>query len=72
MSRDEQSMLVVSYAELKHCLEQSFHEILNAAPVKTKDLLDVVVDDKNMYIKCNTISNETSEKSPSSSSLNLK
>ena len=31
MSRDEQSILVVSYAELKHCLEQSFEEILNAA-----------------------------------------
>lgn len=27
MSRDEQSILVVSYAELKHCLEQSFDEI---------------------------------------------
>ncbi|RZC34684.1 PAB-dependent poly(A)-specific ribonuclease subunit PAN3, partial [Asbolus verrucosus] len=48
MSRDEQSMLVVSYAELKHCLEQSFHEILNASPVK-KDLIDV--EDK-LYIKC--------------------
>ncbi|XP_046996275.1 PAN2-PAN3 deadenylation complex subunit PAN3 isoform X1 [Schistocerca americana] len=31
MSRDEQSVLVVSYAELKHCLEQSFDEILAAA-----------------------------------------
>jgi PAB-dependent poly(A)-specific ribonuclease subunit 3 len=31
MSRDEQSILVVSYAELKHCLEQSFEEILSAA-----------------------------------------
>ncbi|PSN54180.1 hypothetical protein C0J52_03572 [Blattella germanica] len=31
MSRDEQSILVVSYAELKHCLEQSFDEILTAA-----------------------------------------
>ncbi|XP_025832537.1 PAN2-PAN3 deadenylation complex subunit PAN3 [Agrilus planipennis] len=31
MSRDEQSILVVSYAELKHCLEQSFGEILNAS-----------------------------------------
>jgi PAB-dependent poly(A)-specific ribonuclease subunit 3 len=48
MSRDEQSMLVVSYAELKHCLEQSFHEILNASPVK-KDMIDV--EDK-LYIKC--------------------
>lgn len=31
MSRDEQSILVVSYAELKHCLEQSFDEIATAA-----------------------------------------
>ncbi|GLG93496.1 PAN2-PAN3 deadenylation complex subunit PAN3 [Gryllus bimaculatus] len=31
MSRDGQSILVVSYAELKHCLEQSFSEILSAA-----------------------------------------
>ncbi|GLV34006.1 Poly(A) specific ribonuclease subunit PAN3 [Carabus blaptoides fortunei] len=31
MSRDEQSILVVSYAELKHCLEQSFEEILTSA-----------------------------------------
>jgi len=28
MSRDEQSVLVVTYAELKHCLEVSFGEIL--------------------------------------------
>lgn len=27
MSRDEQSVLVVTYAELKHCLEQSFAEL---------------------------------------------
>lgn len=31
MSRDEQSILVVSYTELKQCLEQSFEEILSAA-----------------------------------------
>ncbi|XP_071050850.1 PAN2-PAN3 deadenylation complex subunit PAN3 isoform X2 [Onthophagus taurus] len=31
MSRDEQSILVVSYAELKHCLLQSFDEILNVS-----------------------------------------
>nr|CAD7442981.1 unnamed protein product [Timema bartmani] len=31
MSRDEQSILVVSYAELKHCLELSFEEVLSAA-----------------------------------------
>lgn len=27
MSRDEQSILVVTYAELKHCLEQAFSEL---------------------------------------------
>ncbi|KAJ2954036.1 hypothetical protein O0L34_g2247 [Tuta absoluta] len=31
MSRDEQSVLVVSYAELKHCLEQAFEEVMQAA-----------------------------------------
>lgn len=31
MSRDEQSILVVSYTELKHCLEQSFEEIVSAS-----------------------------------------
>lgn len=31
MSRDGQSILVVSYSELKHCLEQSFNEIITAA-----------------------------------------
>ncbi|XP_069364773.1 PAN2-PAN3 deadenylation complex subunit PAN3 isoform X4 [Maniola hyperantus] len=31
MSRDEQSILVVSYAELKHCLEQAFEEVMQAA-----------------------------------------
>ncbi|XP_045469546.1 PAN2-PAN3 deadenylation complex subunit pan3 [Harmonia axyridis] len=31
MSRDEQSILVVSYSELKRCLDQSFEEIANAA-----------------------------------------
>lgn len=30
MSRDEQSILVVSYAELKHCLEQAFSELSSA------------------------------------------
>lgn len=30
MSRDEQNVLVVSYAELKHCLEQSFGECVHA------------------------------------------
>ncbi|KAJ0184071.1 hypothetical protein K1T71_000494 [Dendrolimus kikuchii] len=28
MSRDEQSVLVVSYAELKHCLDQAFEEVM--------------------------------------------
>ncbi|XP_026471412.1 PAN2-PAN3 deadenylation complex subunit PAN3-like isoform X2 [Ctenocephalides felis] len=31
MSRDEQSVLVVTYGELKHCLEQAFEEIVIAA-----------------------------------------
>ncbi|XP_056639808.1 PAN2-PAN3 deadenylation complex subunit PAN3 isoform X1 [Diorhabda sublineata] len=31
VSRDEQSVLVVSYAELKHCLEQSFGELCNSS-----------------------------------------
>lgn len=30
MSRDEQNILVVSYAELKQCLESSFSELLSA------------------------------------------
>ncbi|KAG4079909.1 hypothetical protein HA402_015040 [Bradysia odoriphaga] len=30
MSRDEQSVLVVTYAELKHCLEQSFAELTSS------------------------------------------
>lgn len=29
ISRDEQSVLVVTYAELKHCLESAFEEIMN-------------------------------------------
>ncbi|XP_058835746.1 PAN2-PAN3 deadenylation complex subunit PAN3 isoform X1 [Topomyia yanbarensis] len=33
MSRDEQSVLVVTYAELKHCLEQAFSELVTAATV---------------------------------------
>ncbi|XP_073976330.1 poly(A) specific ribonuclease subunit PAN3 isoform X1 [Rhodnius prolixus] len=31
MSRDEQSVLVVTYAELKHCLQQSFAELVASA-----------------------------------------
>jgi PAB-dependent poly(A)-specific ribonuclease subunit 3 len=30
MSRDEQSVLVVTYAELKHCLEQAFSELVSS------------------------------------------
>ena len=30
MSRDEQNVLVVSYVELKNCLEQSFGECVNS------------------------------------------
>lgn len=36
MSRDEQNVLVVSYAELKNCLDQSFGEVLAAANQKPK------------------------------------
>jgi len=36
MSRDEQNVLVVSYAELKNCLEQSYGEVLSAATTKPK------------------------------------
>jgi len=36
MSRDEQNVLVVSYAELKNCLEQSFAELQAAANMKPK------------------------------------
>ena len=33
MSRDEQNVLVVSYVELKKCLEQSFSECIHAHKV---------------------------------------
>ena len=36
MSRDEQNVLVVSYAELKNCLEQSYGEVLSSATTKPK------------------------------------
>jgi len=36
MSRDEQNVLVASYAELKNCLEQSYGEVLAAATAKPK------------------------------------
>lgn len=38
MSRDEQSILVVTYDELKHCLEQSFGDLLAAATSKPEVL----------------------------------
>lgn len=28
MSRDEETVFVVTYAELKHCLEQAFSELV--------------------------------------------
>ncbi|KAI5734324.1 hypothetical protein M8J77_005118 [Diaphorina citri] len=39
MSRDEQSVLVVSYAELKQCLDQSFHELSSSASLTPKSTL---------------------------------
>lgn len=43
MSRDEQSILVVSYAELKHCLEQSFEELVSdSAPVPLDGAVPIV------------------------------
>lgn len=29
MSRDEQSVLIVSYSELKNCLEKAFSELMS-------------------------------------------
>ncbi|XP_039286752.1 PAN2-PAN3 deadenylation complex subunit PAN3 isoform X2 [Nilaparvata lugens] len=37
MSRDEQCILVVTYEELKHCLEQSFDEIVSVAGTSKPD-----------------------------------
>jgi PAB-dependent poly(A)-specific ribonuclease subunit 3 len=31
VSRDEQSVLIVSYAELRHCMETSFNELVQAS-----------------------------------------
>ena len=31
ISRDEQNILVVTYAELKHCLDSSFSDIMQAS-----------------------------------------
>ncbi|KAG5900472.1 hypothetical protein JTB14_010884 [Gonioctena quinquepunctata] len=46
VSRDEQSVLVVSYAELKHCLEQSFSELASSS-AHHQDLSGVVgIDEK--------------------------
>jgi len=41
MSRDEQNILVVSFAELKTCLERSFGELLSAANSKPKQIMSV-------------------------------
>ena len=38
MSRDEQNVLVVTYSELKNCLEQSFAELVGAASSKPKNM----------------------------------
>ncbi|CAH0715953.1 unnamed protein product, partial [Brenthis ino] len=38
MSRDEQSVLVVSYAELKHCLDGAFAEVMIAAGADRENL----------------------------------
>ncbi|RZF40835.1 hypothetical protein LSTR_LSTR003345 [Laodelphax striatellus] len=38
MSRDEQCILVVTYEELKHCLEQSFEEIVSVAGPSKSDV----------------------------------
>lgn len=48
ISRDEQSVLVVSYAELKHCLEQSFSELSSSSSASIHDLnrIAVGIDDK--------------------------
>ena len=35
MSRDEQNVLVVSYSELRQCLEQSFSECIHAHRAQT-------------------------------------
>lgn len=47
VSRDEQSVLVVSYAELKHCLDQSFGELASTSVITHSDLSGVsILDDK--------------------------
>lgn len=47
VSRDEQSVLVVSYAELKHCLDQSFGELASTSVLNHPDLSGVgVIEDK--------------------------
>lgn len=47
VSRDEQSVLVVSYAELKHCLDQSYGELASTSIINQSDLSGIsVLDDK--------------------------
>ncbi|CAG9856789.1 unnamed protein product [Phyllotreta striolata] len=48
VSRDEQSVLVVSYAELKHCLEQSFNELCSSSSTSIHDMsrMPIGIDDK--------------------------
>ena len=33
MSRDEQNAIIVSYAELKHCYDKVFSELLTRPPI---------------------------------------
>lgn len=40
MSRDEQSVLIVSYAELKNCLENAFSELMSSAANWASELTD--------------------------------
>lgn len=41
-SRDQQNVLVVSYAELHHCLESSFGELQHAALAAAPSVTDSV------------------------------
>ena len=38
MSRDEQNILVVSYADLKRCFQDTFNEVLQAAHVEGENV----------------------------------
>jgi hypothetical protein len=42
MSRDEQNVLVVSYSELKRCLEQAFGECVQASRTITSTTASAV------------------------------